>query len=96
MPGIDGTGPEGKGPMTGRGFGRCRCGPAFHGAVTPPEQAQETGEGKEPQAGQPCGTGSRTPGYGAGRGSSPGGCGRGRCFGACGGGRWREKPGEGA
>jgi hypothetical protein len=24
MPGMDGTGPLGMGPMTGRGFGRCR------------------------------------------------------------------------
>ena len=24
MPGMDGTGPLGQGPMTGRGFGRCR------------------------------------------------------------------------
>ena len=23
MPGLDGTGPRGKGPLTGRGFGRC-------------------------------------------------------------------------
>ena len=23
MPGLDGTGPSGKGPMTGGGFGRC-------------------------------------------------------------------------
>lgn len=24
MPGMDGTGPLGQGPLTGRGFGRCR------------------------------------------------------------------------
>jgi len=23
MPGLNGTGPEGKGPLTGRGFGKC-------------------------------------------------------------------------
>ena len=29
MPGMDGTGPLGQGPMTGRGFGRCRWNFAF-------------------------------------------------------------------
>ena len=26
MPGLDGTGPAGQGPMTGRGLGPCGCG----------------------------------------------------------------------
>jgi hypothetical protein len=29
MPGFDGTGPQGRGPMTGRGFGPCGSGRAF-------------------------------------------------------------------
>ncbi|MDY7031917.1 MAG: DUF5320 domain-containing protein [Thermodesulfobacteriota bacterium] len=33
MPGFDGTGPRGFGPMTGRGMGRCN--PRFQGMETP-------------------------------------------------------------
>ena len=29
MPGFDGTGPQGRGPMTGRGLGPCGSGRAF-------------------------------------------------------------------
>ena len=29
MPGFDGTGPRGMGPMTGRGLGPCGCGRGF-------------------------------------------------------------------
>ena len=68
MPGIDGTGPAGRGPMTGWGFGWCRCGAPRWDTVIPPEQAKETGEQKEP-FGQTSGEGgARRPFYGAGRG----------------------------
>lgn len=32
MPGMDGTGPDGKGPLTGRGLGRCGDGLPRRGA----------------------------------------------------------------
>ena len=32
MPGGDGTGPNGEGPMTGRGLGRCRDNDSYVGA----------------------------------------------------------------
>ena len=38
MPQINGTGPEGKGPKTGRGLGRCKNGPTD-------EEANKLGKG---------------------------------------------------
>lgn len=76
MPGFDGTGPRGMGPMTGRRMGRCALPPQ-----TENSPAGEAGEGApETPVQQPHV-------YGLGRGGVPWGCGRGRGFG--GGGRRR-------
>ncbi|TAJ44111.1 hypothetical protein CUJ86_08750 [Methanofollis fontis] len=71
MPGFDGTGPRGMGPMTGRGLGRCR--PAAPVVSTAAQTPQET-------------TGTAVPPpqnmmYGVGRGGIPWGCGCGFCGG---------------
>ena len=82
MPGFDGTGPAGRGSMTGRGFGRCRFGQVRRDIVTPPEKTQE---GEAPQEGQPIPqareTGPQPAVYGVGRGGIPWGCGQGFCGG---------------
>ena len=77
MPRFDGTGPNGEGPRTGWGYGRCPI---------PAGEEQKTAEsaGTEPAA---------VPQYGMGRvlgrGMRPrGGRGMGRGFGRRGGGRW--------
>lgn len=89
MPGFDRTGPIGRGPMTGRGFGYCRT--AYQ-----PAQPQTTSSG-ENQTGvtsenvpvfQPPVQG-QAPVYGAGRGGIPYGGGRGCAFGGRGGRRGR-------
>jgi hypothetical protein len=68
MPGYDGTGPMGRGAMTGRGMGYCN--------IPRQEQLpQIEGEGISQTAQY------RQPVYGVGRGGIPRGCGRGRCFG---------------
>jgi hypothetical protein len=60
MPGGDGTGPLGRGPMTGRGMGYC--------VVTLPEGVGEP-QGFAGAAGRPVGTGApATGGLGAIRG----------------------------
>jgi hypothetical protein len=80
MPGFNGTGPAGEGPMTGRRFGRCR--PVDREAFTQPDQVQEPGAAQEgQQAPQPQETVPPVPVYGVGRGGIPWGCGRGRNFG---------------
>ncbi|MCK9581499.1 MAG: DUF5320 domain-containing protein [Methanoregula sp.] len=75
MPRMDGTGPRGMGQITGRGFGRCRSGPAQPEAEPSTVTAQESvvlpGENQETIAVQ-------VPRFGAGRGGMPCGCGRGR------------------
>jgi hypothetical protein len=83
MPGFDGTGPAGRGPMTGRGFGRCRYGQVRRDIVTPPQQGEEAGapQGVQKQALPSHGTGTQAPVYGVGRGGIPWGCGRGFCGG---------------
>lgn len=40
MPGFDGTGPEGQGPMTGRGAGRCGGGRAVNNSGRVPAGRQ--------------------------------------------------------
>ena len=67
MPGFDRTGPEGRGPMTGRRLGYCatdRTAPV----------TEEGAEGTTPQAG----AAGQPPVYGLGRGGLPMGGGRGR------------------
>jgi len=73
MPGFDGTGPEGRGPRTGRGLGRCN-----------PDNTNPTTDVAENDF--PYGRGR---GYGRGYGRGPAGRGRGRGFGfGFGRGRW--------
>jgi hypothetical protein len=73
MPGFDGTGPMGRGPMTGGGRGFCAMpyrgyGPYAYGMKAPYYP---------PSSMNPfCG-----PAFGVGRGGLPWGGGRGRCFG---------------
>jgi hypothetical protein len=74
MPGFDGTGPFGQGPMTGRGFGRCRseAGIAAGSPAYPTlKQVQESAQAQM----------ERPLVYGRGRGGIPFGCGRGFGFG---------------
>ncbi len=85
MPGFDGTGPLGRGPMTGRRFGKS--------TLAQPEKQQDPSSGEN----QPITTGNfpvyqqqgqgQTPVYGVGRGGIP--CGGGRGFGGRGGRRGR-------
>jgi len=78
MPGFDGTGPMGQGPMTGGGRGFCAMpytgyGPYRHGFQAP----YYPSTGMHPFYSRPfCGSV-----FGAGRGGLPWGGGRGRCFG---------------
>ena len=88
MPGFDGTGPQGRGSMTGRGFGKCR--PVYSAdnqpvVISGPSENQESNENiqmnRQPVQGQT---------YGVGRGGIPSGCGRGRTNGGRGGRRGRR------
>jgi Family of unknown function (DUF5320) len=83
MPGFDGTGPRGIGPMTGGGRGFCAMpygrgyrayGYGFQGPYYPPSYPRA---GTSPFCGQPF----YGPVFGAGRGGLPWGGGRGRVFG---------------
>lgn len=73
MPGLNGTGPQGNGPMSGRRFGRCRM------ANVPAAPAQpaldENGRSMTQDSEQ------NIPVYGRGRGGICG-CGRGFGFGS--------------
>lgn len=77
MPGLNGTGPQANGPMSGRGFGRCRTivAPAQEPAA-PVQQANEGNESAMPQE-----SAQNNPVFGRGRGGVPCGCGRGFGFG---------------
>jgi len=77
MPGLDGTGPHGRGLMTGRGFGRCRTIDASvqESAV----QVQQANGRSEVDTSQ--GSAQYNIVYGRGRGGVPCRCGRGRGFG---------------
>lgn len=55
MPGFDRTGPEGNGPMTGRGQGSCRQ--AEYGGRR--GQGQTAGKGQGRGRGRRCGMGNR-------------------------------------
>ena len=89
MPGMNGTGPGGEGPRTGRGMGRCRPGAK---AKRPPEveegAAVEQAETPE-QSGWSGGFGGGG-GRGRGRCRGNGGRGRGGGFGGGGGGGGRR------
>jgi hypothetical protein len=78
MPGFDGTGPKGLGPMTGGGRGFCAMPPRNYGpygyGMRPPFYPPP---GNDPSYGRP----SYGPIFGAGRGGLPWGGGRGRVFG---------------
>ncbi|NLV26207.1 MAG: DUF5320 domain-containing protein [Methanomicrobiales archaeon] len=79
MPRFDGTGPQGWGPMTGRGFGYCR--PANQQAgvpVAPSVENQTVVTNENSPVYQPPAQG-QAPVYGLGRGGIP--CGGGRGFG---------------
>lgn len=65
MPGFDGTGPQGYGPMTGGGRGNCRPG----GGVSPREFGRGFGRGQGRGGGRGFGRGA---GYGRGFGGGPG------------------------
>ncbi|NLZ30118.1 MAG: DUF5320 domain-containing protein [Methanomicrobiales archaeon] len=77
MPGFDGTGPQGMGPMTGRRMGRCVQ------PQQPPAEGSPAGDASEITPGTPI---QQPQVYGLGRGGAPWGCGRG-----FGGGRGRRR-----
>ncbi len=73
MPGLNGTGPQGNGPMSGRGFGRSRMAPVP--AATAQPAPDENGPAMTQASEQ------NIPIYGRGHGGIPCGCGRGFGFG---------------
>jgi hypothetical protein len=81
MPGMNGTGPDGAGPRTGWGRGRCRP-PKQQTQEDPQVDATSTDESGETTAPIDAGLGGggRGRGFGGGRGRGFGG-GRGRGFG---------------
>jgi len=79
MPGFDGTGPRGLGPMTGGGFGYCAGGPASPYGGTGYYAPGYT-PGYTPGYAPGWGTGWGT-GWGVGRGGRPWGGGRGWALG---------------
>ena len=84
MPGFDQTGPQGAGPMTGRGMGRCQPQQAPTNANMPAQTAEQIAQQIPPlQAAQipPAGVLPAGVVYGLGRGGLPRGCGMGRGFG---------------
>ena len=87
MPGFDRMGPQGRGPMTGRGMGLCGSGNTT-GAST-----QANTEGNTDTTGNVGAPVNGTPAggivYGVGRGGIPRGCGMGFCGGRGGRGRGR-------
>lgn len=84
MPRFDGTGPQGRGPMTGRIFGRCR--PAYQaGQQSTPMTGENTTLPGETVQGTQSSTQEQTPVFGVGRGGAPRGGGRGFTCGGRGG-----------
>ena len=88
MPGFNGTGPRGEGPMTGGARGYC----ARPAGAVPSNTGQwyPAGGGWSAPYGTAGNWGMSRPVYGAGRGGIPYGGGRGRAFGGGRGrgGRW--------
>ena len=78
MPDLNGTGPRGRGPRTGRGIGKCQ---------EPTKKAEEKNETEKKEAVYGLGRGGRP--YGGGRGRR-GGDGNRRGFGRNRG-RWRNR-----
>ncbi len=74
MPGQDGTGPEGKGPRTGRGIGRCND--PIRGAAPLPGGGMGRGFGRGAGAGAGAGAGLGQVGAGLGRSPCERGLGR--------------------
>jgi len=58
MPGYDGTGPEGRGPLSGRGFGYCAV-PADEYDEQPPRRGYGWGRGRGRGWGRGRGRGMR-------------------------------------
>jgi len=52
MPNMDGKGPGGEGPMTGRGLGDCKEEDVKRGSVVRPRNGQGLGLGRRPRAGK--------------------------------------------
>ena len=77
MPGLNGTGPQANGPMSGRGCGRCRTvvAPAQESAAPQQIADEESGTAVSQESTQ------NNPVFGRGRGGVPCGCGRGFGFG---------------
>lgn len=82
MPGLNGLGPQGNGPIGSRRFGRCTIAPVLVQAVA----AQPVQDEMETMVSQD--STQNIPVYGRGRGGVPCGCGRG--FGFFGGRRLRK------
>jgi hypothetical protein len=77
MPGFDGTGPLGRGPMTGWRRGWCAVGAPVPQQGAAPQAAGTETEGQIPVQQQASGGPSGPAIYGRGRGGIPWGCGRG-------------------
>lgn len=77
MPGLNRTGPQGNGPMSGRGLGRCRMVPV------PAQELKTTARlvYHENEAALVQGSVPDVPAYGRRRGGIPCGCDRGFGFG---------------
>lgn len=77
MPGLNGTGPQANGPMSGRGCGRCRTigAPAQEPAIAVQQAGEEGGAAISQETVQ------NNPVFGRGRGGVPCGCGQGFRFG---------------
>ena len=77
MPGLNGTGPQANGPMSGRGLGRCRT--VVAPAQEPAAPVQQVNEECEAALWQE--SVQNNPVFGRGRGGVPCGCRRGFGFG---------------
>ena len=77
MPGLNGMGPQANGPLSGRGFGRCRTivAPAPESAAPVQQADEENGAAISQESVQ------NNPVFGRGRGGIPCGCGGGFGFG---------------
>ena len=77
MPGLNGTGPQGNGLMSGRGLDRCSMAPVAAVEISSLEQPAHDENG----VAMSQGPSQIIPVYGRGRGGVPCGCGRGFGFG---------------